>query len=149
MAKKDKKDNEKTEGVSQEQFDSLAKLVTTLAGSVQALADSGVRKADPVSSKEIDEAGPDEQPMNPHWRKIVTEILGSEFDCEASYPKSGGLLFKVIVPKNLSNAPKSYFDMYKRDVRTREIGHTGSEGVKKWCEHIKKNLARTKREEIN
>ena len=86
--------------------------------------------------------------MNPNWKKIVNQVLGSEFDCEASYPKSGGVLFKVIVPKNKSNASQSYWEMNKRDVRTKEIGHTGSEGVKKWCELIKKNLARTKQEQI-
>ena len=131
------------------QFDSLAELVKSLATSVQALAETRAdTKEDPVIAKEIQEAGPDDTPMNPHWRKLVKQILGEEFECETSYPKSGGVLFKVIVPKSKSNASQSYWEVNRRDVRTREIGHTGAEGVKKWCELIKSNLARTKREEI-
>ena len=144
MAKKDKK-----KPVSAEQFDALAGLVKSLAGTVQALVDKPTSPEAVVAKNEVDDAGPDDQPMNPHWRKIVNQVLGEDFDCECAYPKSGGVLFKVIVPKNVSNAPQSYWEMYKRDVRTKEIGHTGAEGVKKWCELIKKNLARTKREQIN
>lgn len=144
------KDKEKkSESVSAKDFNALADVVKSLAGTMQALVESNqVSKLSPVEQKEISEAGPDEQPMNPHWKKIVHQVLGEEFDCEVTYPKSGGVLFKVIVPKDKSNASQSYWEMNKRDVRTKEIGHTGAEGVKKWCELIKKNLARTKREEI-
>ena len=133
----------------QKQFDDLTDLVKSLVSTVQAVAESKpVTKEEAEERKEIESADPDETPMNPNWKKIVNQVLGSEFDCEASYPKSGGVLFKVIVPKNKSNASQSYWEMNKRDVRTKEIGHTGSEGVKKWCELIKKNLARTKQEQI-
>ena len=133
----------------QKQFDDLTDLVKSLVSTVQAVAESKpVTKEEAEEKKEIESADPDETPMNPNWKKIVNQVLGSEFDCEASYPKSGGVLFKVIVPKNKSNASQSYWEMNKRDVRTKEIGHTGSEGVKKWCELIKKNLARTKQEQI-
>ena len=136
--------------MSKKDFDSLAGLVTSLANSIQALAEAKpVSKEDLVMKAEIDSAAPDETPMNPHWVKVVHQVLGEDFDCEVAYPKSGGVLFKVIVPKKISNASQSYWEMNKRDVRTKEIGHTGTEGVKKWCELIKKNLARTKREEIN
>ena len=125
--KNDKKEKE----VSAKDFNALAELVKSLAGSVQALAESKSVVAKTPEQKEVDEASPDEQPINPHWRKIVHQTLGTDFDCEVTYPRSGGVLFKVIVPKNRSNANASYWEMNKRDVRTREIGHTGAEGVKK------------------
>ncbi len=157
-----------------EKLDSLIDVVGSLAGAIKAQGKSGTVFVDteaPASAgepgvatvpalvipatkeeikeaKEVEEATPDEQPMNPHWKRAVHEILGEDFDCEATYPKSGGILFKVIVPKDKSNASQAYWEMNKRDVRTREIGHTGLEGVKKWCALIKKNLARTKGEEI-
>lgn len=140
----------KEKPVSAKEFESLAGLVQSLAASVQAMAEAQTfSKESPAAVKEIDEAGPDEQPMNPHWTRVVHQVLGEDFDCEVTYPKSGGVLFKVIVPKSKSNASQSYWGMHKRDVRTKEIGQTGLEGVKKWCELIKKNLARTKRESID
>ncbi len=145
----------KEESVSKEDFDNLAKLVTSLAGTFQTALAAGAggvvapTKEVIKEKKEIDEASPDEQPMNPHWIKVVHEVLGEDFTAEVIYPKSGGVLFRVIVPKDKSNAPANYFEMHDRDKRTKEIGQTGTAGVKKWCDQIKKNLSRTKRGEIN
>ncbi len=134
--------------VTAEKFDALADLVKSLATSMQTLVESKDPKKK-AEMKEVDEAVPDDTPIAPSWTKAVHEILGKDFECEATYPTSGGVLFKVIVPLDKSNASESYLEDNKRDVRTKDIGNTGLEGVKKWCSLIKKNLARTQKEEIN
>lgn len=157
VKKKAKKDT------TNEKLDALIGVVGSLAEAVKAQGQSSTvptvtpgpalavlpTKEEVKEAKEVEKASPDEKPTNPHWTRATHEILGEDFDCEIAYPESGGVLFKVIVPKDKSNATQAYWEMNKRDVRTKEIGHTGLEGVKKWCALIKKNLARTKREEIN
>ena len=78
----------------------------------------------------------------PKWRAIVDEILGKDFGLSVSYPDSGnGFQFSIVVPKDKSNAPKDYLEFYKADIRTKTIGNAeGSEGVKKYCDLVKKNL---------
>lgn len=100
-------------------------------------------------TQEVLEAKPDNRMMNPEWRKAVKEILGSDFECEVSYPQTGGINFTVIVPREKSNASKSHWESFKnqdlaQDRRTKPIGNSGLEGVIKWCELIKLNLKNTK-----
>lgn len=87
---------------------------------------------------------PDKSPVPPKWRAIVDEVLGTDFGINIVYPDQGsGFLFKVIVPKEKSNAAKDYLEMYKVDVRTKAVSYQdGIEGVKQFCERIKKNLQR-------
>lgn len=82
-------------------------------------------------------------PVPPGWTKLVHEILGPDFECEVAQPDGGGTLFKIIVPKEKSNAPSFHWTQHKRDVRTKELGNTGAKGVKEWCLKVRQNLTRT------
>jgi hypothetical protein len=87
------------------------------------------------------EGGPDEQTLvPPAWKQLVREILGEDFDCELSLPESGGSIFRIIVPKDKSNATQMYWTMHKRDIRSKELGNTGAKGVKEWCLLVRRNL---------
>lgn len=87
------------------------------------------------------EAGPDDEtPIPPAWKKLVVEILGEDFSCELNLPASGGTIFKVIVPREKSNASQMHWTMFKRDIRSKELGNTGEKGVKEWCLKVRKNL---------
>src|SRR3990167_7034036 len=59
-----------------------------------------------IADKEIEamDDKPDVEPIPTKYRAIVDELLGPEFGINISYPDSGGFLFKIIVPMNLSNA---------------------------------------------
>lgn len=97
-------------------------------------------EAKPVSATELD-GGPDEENLIPaKWKLAVAEILGPEFECQVVQPDNGGTQFKIIVPKELSNASQMHWEMHGRDVRTREIGNTGLVGVKEWCLKVRQNL---------
>lgn len=104
------------------------------------------------AEKEIEEAKPQmtDAPMNPHWKKAAEEILGDALeDVFVQYPESGGTMFTVVIKKEKSNASQSHWEQHKtdkfaKDRRTKNIGNTGLEGVKKWCELVKANLTRNK-----
>ena len=87
---------------------------------------------------------PDKSPVPPKWRAIVDEVLGTDFGVNIVYPDQGsGFLFKIIVPLNKSNATKDYLELYKTDIRTKAVSYQdGIEGVKQFCERVKKNLQR-------
>ena len=95
----------------------------------------------PVVKEDVD-ATPSENPIPPAWRKVVDEVLGTDFGISISYPGDGtGFLFKIIVPKDKSNASKDYLEMYKIDVRTKAINNSeGIGGIRLYCEKVKKNL---------
>ena len=89
-------------------------------------------------------AGIEKIPVPPAWRKMVDESLGMDFGIDVVYPQSGsGFLFKIIVPAEKSNMSKDYKEFYKVDIRTKAINYNeGIEGIKKFCENVKKNLER-------
>lgn len=89
------------------------------------------------------EASADETPVPPAWKQLVTEILGSDFDAELVFPEAGGQIFRVIVPKDKSNASQMHWTMHKRDIRSRELGNTGAKGVKEWCLKVRLNLQKS------
>ncbi len=94
----------------------------------------------PPVTAELD-GGTDEENLIPtKWKTAVRDILGPEFECQVVQPDNGGTQFRVIVPKELSNASQMHWEMHGRDVRTREIGNTGLVGVKEWCLKIRQNL---------
>lgn len=92
----------------------------------------------------IEEGGVDKMPIPPAWRKMVDEILGLDFGIDIVYPQSGsGFLFKIIVPAEKSNASESYKEFHKVDIRTKAVSYSeGIEGVRKFCEMVKINLAK-------
>lgn len=145
------------EAVSRSEFDELKGLMKTVAEAVVELkkaprtessAGAAPQPAEPTDA-EVKDADPNENPVNPHWRRLVDEVLGPDFGIEVYYPKDGGCHFTIIVPKDKSNAGDAHWANFKQDRRTREIGHTGIDGVKKWAELVKKNLAKSKSESIS
>lgn len=87
------------------------------------------------------EGGPDVEDITPaKWVNLVNQILGPDFSCERVEPDTGGTLFKIIVPRKKSNANPIHWEMHNRDVRTKNIGNTGIEGVKDWCLKVRANL---------
>ena len=89
-------------------------------------------------------AGIEKIPVPPVWRKMVDELLGMDFGIDVVYPQTGsGFLFKIIVPEEKSNMSKDYKEFYKVDIRTKSLNYNeGIEGIKKFCESVKKNLER-------
>lgn len=81
-------------------------------------------------------------PVPPSWRAMVDEILGMDFGIDVVYPQSGsGFLFKIIVPEEKSNMSKDHREFYRVDVRTKAVNYNeGIDGVRKFCELVKKNL---------
>ena len=132
--------NKKAEFVTKDQFEGLEKSVLSLVEMVRERITPPAVKAVSITPPVASEGESDYIEVNPHWRKVVNEVLGSDFDCQILYPKSGGIQFTVIVPINKSNAPKEYLERHKTDRRTREIGNRGIEGVKEHCLRIKQNL---------
>jgi len=89
-------------------------------------------------------AGMEKIPVPPAWRKMVDELLGMDFGIDVVYPQAGsGFLFKIIVPEEKSNMSKDYKEFYKVDIRTKAINYNeGTEGIKRFCETVKRNLER-------
>jgi len=98
----------------------------------------------PVAPPVPDDADPNENPIPPAWRKAVDEILGADFGISVSYPNDGsGFLFRIIVPKEKSNASTSHWTMYKTDIRTKSLNNAeGLPGIKQYCELVKRNLSK-------
>jgi hypothetical protein len=131
----------------------IAKTVNDLAQSKQEIpgtADlSKVKESDvpQLITKPTDEeiaGGIEKIPVPPAWRKMVDELLGMDFGIDVVYPQAGsGFLFKVIVPAEKSNMSKDYKEFYKVDIRTKAINYNeGVDGIRKFCEGVKKNLER-------
>jgi len=101
----------------------------------------------PKSPKPTEEeiaGGIEKIPVPPQWRKMVDELLGMDFGIDVVYPQSGsGFLFKIIVPTEKSNMSRDYKEFYKVDIRTKAINYNeGVDGIRKFCEGVKKNLER-------
>ena len=127
--------------VSLEQFNALeTKVNDGFSAIMNKLDGMGSSIINAIPTPKI-EAAPDVQsPVPPAWRQLVTEILGEDFDVELTLPEAGGSIFKIIVPKDKSNASQMHWTMFKRDVRSKELGNTGAKGVKECCLLVRKNL---------
>ena len=121
--------------------------------------DESSRKQSPVTinpessfkgGTEVLDAPPDKDHVPPKWRELVRQQLGEKVGIQVVYPDTGsGFLFKLHIPRELSNAPKSYWDMYHHDIRTKAIGYAeGVEGIKKFVLLVKRNLAKSRSESI-
>lgn len=96
----------------------------------------------PVAKVEV-EGGPDKEqatPVPPAWQKAVHEILGIDFECEFVQPDNGGNIFKIIVPKEKSNASQAHWKEHGSDRRSKELGNAGLEGVKAYAKKVRLNL---------
>ena len=133
--------------------DKLEQMMTDLVGVVSKLSDkvdSMNNKTEWIKPQVKVEENRDEQVQDvvipPKWRQIVDEILGKDFGLSVEYPDSGkGFSFTILVPREKSNAPDAHWDFYRCDKRTKAIGNAeGIEGVRRYCELIKRNLTRPK-----
>ena len=97
-----------------------------------------------VDMKKVEEGGFEKMPVPPAWRKMVDEILGLDFGIDVVYPQSGsGFLFKLIVPKEKSNASEAYKEFNRTDIRTKAVSYSdGVDGIRKFCELVKINLSK-------
>ena len=123
-------------------IDGLVKPVPDIAGTADM---SKIKEtAEPTPMAEAEVGGVEKMPIPPAWRKMVDEILGLDFGIDVVYPQTGsGFLFKIIVPKEKSNASDSYKGFYKVDIRTKAVSYTdGVEGIRKFCEAVKVNLSK-------
>lgn len=120
----------------------VEKTVQDIAGTADLSKIKESASTTPVPTDEQIAGGSEKAPIPPAWRKLVDEVLGLDFGLNVSYPQSGGgFLFKIIVPAEKSNMSKDYKEFYKVDVRTKSINYNeGVDGVKKFCELVKKNL---------
>lgn len=111
-------------------------------------AAAGLTPATPVETPaeaSVRKAGANQIPMNPEWEERAREIIGEAVDhCEIQYLKNGGVIFTVVIKKEMSNERTDYLNYYGSDRRSKEIGAEGIEGVDNWCKLIKSNLARPK-----
>lgn len=130
--------------VTLEQFNALETKVNDGFGAIMNKLETIITPViDPTPATAKVEASADETPVPPAWRELVTQTLGPDFDVELVFPEAGGQIFRVIVPKDKSNASQMHWTMHKRDVRSRELGNTGAKGVKEWCLKIRLNLLRS------
>jgi hypothetical protein len=99
-------------------------------------------KKEEQEKKEDQDVFPDAPPIKRKWRSIVDAVLGTDFGINVSYSGAGGMIFRVIVPRDKSNADNAYFSLYHNDVRSKVIALGGNEdeAIKMWCKKIKQNL---------
>lgn len=130
--------------------DRVAKLENTVSEMMDMMKRvlEGQKKPE-VEMNLVKSAGPadeevDRSPVPPRWRKLVDDILGKDFGLNVVYPESGsGFMLKIVVPLEKSNAAADHLEFYKTDIRTKAIKYSdGIDGVKKYLELIKKNLAK-------
>jgi len=137
------------EFVTKEKFDGLVASVEALTGLIK---ESLVKKEEKTNQVAVDASiEPDKGVVPPKWREIVDQVLGSDFGVNVVYPDKGrGFLFKVIVPREKSNASDAHWKFYHADIRTRAITFAdGAEGIKRYCEAVAKNLKLDKRYIVN
>jgi hypothetical protein len=96
--------------------------------------------------EEVKEESKEVKPLiNPKWVQLKNEILGKDFEIDASYPDSGsGFRIRVIVPREKSNASESHWGFYKHDIRSKSINDSdGPDGIKNFFMKVAKNLGIT------
>lgn len=138
--------------VTEERFASLENSVNKLVDIVlaQAEAAKNTPAVAPVVvetplEKEIRKAGPNHQPINPEWDEMCREIIGEPFERAAvRHLKGGGMMIDIFIKPEHSNAPADYLQMYKVDMRSKEVGAEGITGVEAFAKLVKQNLSRGK-----
>lgn len=107
-----------------------------------ALDNSRNKQEEKIQAPVVVDNGSYQTPMQvpEKWRAMADAMLGKDFVIELELPEKGGQKLNVYVPRNKSNAPEEYWEKFKQDKRTRELGNTGIEGVRNWLLRIRKNL---------
>lgn len=82
--------------------------------------------------------------MPPKYRSIVDSVLSTDFGARViDFDDRTEFQFDIIVPEKYSSVPKSERDLGVKDIRTRIIPRAlGENGVREWCNLIRKNLSR-------
>jgi len=132
----------KEEFVTKKEFDNLSGKIETLTEALT-LTLKNVKVDEAVEKREeLNSINPSEKMIDPEFRVIVDSILGKDFGMDVSYPKgTGTFIFKVMVPKDKSNATDAHWQFYKSDIRSKAIPFSeGLDGVRDYCNKIAKNL---------
>lgn len=82
--------------------------------------------------------------MPPKFRKVVDTILSPEFGARViDFPDRTDFQLDIFVPDRFSSVPLDERRNGVKDIRTRIITRAlGENGVREWCELIRKNLNR-------
>jgi hypothetical protein len=135
------------EFVTVEQFKGLESIMENMVSSMERFmaqppVAAPVAPATPMD-KEVAKAGPNDAEYNKVWDEHAKEIIGEAVDhTEVAYLKDGGVMFTIVIKKEMSNAPKDYLERMGADRRTKEVGSEGIQGVDNWCKLVKSNLLR-------
>lgn len=158
MAKKDKKIKEDMPQGTEEGESSNKKLddvlsgINILAGAVNKLVElqTAVDKEEKVEKKQVghsytphldDDTYPKDY-LPPKFRKIVDEHLSADFGARVvDFEDRTEFQFDIIVPEKYSSVTKEDREKGVQDIRTRIIPRAlGENGVREWCQLIRKNL---------
>jgi hypothetical protein len=127
----------------------LDKFLDKVNDTIEAKMPTVIREEKAIDNVENSATTGVSDPMIPaEYRQMVDEVLGKDFGIRISYPSKGsGFIFRVIVPKDKSNASDFYYEMYKEDVRSKALsGGEGSDVIRLHCERIARNLGIDKRD---
>lgn len=127
----------------------LDKFLDKVNDTIDSKVPTVIKEEKAIEKAEEDSTTGSSDPMIPaEYRQMVDEVLGKDFGIRISYPSKGsGFIFRVIVPKEKSNASDFYYEMYKEDVRSKALtGGEGSDVIRLHCERIARNLGIDKRD---
>ena len=123
----------------------LAKLVENLAGRVENIEEKREKiqeTADKQYIPEVDETYPTQRQPS-QYRRIVNEILTSEFDFDIEDVDPHNFRFAIYIPDRYSSLTESDKERGLKDVRSKIIPVImGENGVTAWCKLVKQNLAK-------
>jgi len=177
MTTEPKKDNKKESGASEQELTKIVGLLESLSGQFVALetrikkveatagpanateaTDVALSKAENVAPKPevvVDETI-QERRIDPRYRKMVTDILGEQFEAWEEYSDCPPSHFRFVinVPPGLSSIPKNTHTRTGCDHDNPEVGckvppdlrsktmtyAEGENGVKEWCNRVRLNL---------
>ena len=129
--------------VTVEQFNQLTDVLKTLVDTVTELKTKPVTEAQKKEEEVVKKAGPDRITVNAEWEEDARAKIGEALDhCEVLQPKGGGMIYVIYIKEEFSNAPKEYWNMYKADKRTCDVGNGGFAAVQQHNSLVAQNLKR-------
>ena len=136
------KAKEKAEYVTKDYLDEqLGKILNV----VEKMSEANATPAQLQKSEEVKVERVDAQINNTltpvEWDMYIDSHLGKEVGRSVSYPKTGGTILRLSIPKELSNAGESHWAYYHHDLRSKAIDpREGFEGVKRYVDLVAQNL---------
>lgn len=121
---------------------------------VERLADSNATPAELEKKQELTaekaEAQPNRNQTPVEWDMYIDSHLGKDVGRSVSYPKGTGIILRISIPKELSNAGDTHWESYHHDIRSKAIDpREGFEGVKRYVDLVAQNLKLDTREVAN